>query len=85
MRPRENEISVRKATSIRRVVAKYEKKGGGGGDSAHRFIMNGLSSWKQRKGSLATRENIAESDNRRLQKNRLNMAIWLLGDQKEDV
>lgn len=57
----------------------------GGGDSAHRFIMNGLSSWKQRKGSLATRENIAESDNRRLQKNRLNMAIWLLGDQKEDV
>lgn len=82
MRPRENEISVRKATSIRRVVAKYENKGG---DSAHRFIMNGLSSWKQRKGSLATRENIAESDNRRLQKNRLNMAIWLLGDQKEDV
>lgn len=62
-----------------------KKKGGGGGDSAHRFIMNGLSSWKQRKGSLATRENIAESDNRRLQKNRLNMAIWLLGDQKEDV
>lgn len=61
------------------------KKKGGGGDSAHRFIMNGLSSWKQRKGSLATRENIAESDNRRLQKNRLNMAIWLLGDQKEDV